>query len=57
MMHVIEQTEKPGPGNLAGSYKNRKTRNLAMSDFRYLCFIKTMRNVIYCLKVCVLTDI
>ena len=28
-----------------------------MSDFRELCFIKTMRNVIYCLKVCVLTDI
>ena len=46
MTHVIEQTEKPGPGNLAGPYKNRKTRtlvgpyknrktgNLAMSDFR-----------------------
>ena len=29
-----------------------------MSDFRELCFIKTMRNVIYCLlKVSVLTDI
>ena len=28
-----------------------------MSDFRELCFIKTMRNVIYCLKVRVLTDI
>ena len=27
-----------------------------MSDFRELCFIKTMRNVIYCLKVCVLTN-
>ena len=28
-----------------------------MSDFRELCFIKTMRNVIYYLKVRVLTDI
>ena len=28
-----------------------------MSDFRELCFIKTIRNVIYCLKVRVLTDI
>ena len=28
-----------------------------MSDFRELCFINTMRNVIYCLKVRVQTDI
>ena len=28
-----------------------------MSDFRELCFIKTMRSVIYCLKVRVVTDI
>ena len=28
-----------------------------MSDFRELCFIKIMHNAIYCLKVCVLTDI
>ena len=28
-----------------------------MSDIRELCFIKTMRNDIYCLKVRVLTDI
>ena len=28
-----------------------------VSDFRELCFIKTMCNVIYCLKVRVLTDI
>ena len=28
-----------------------------VSDFRELCFIKTMRNVIYCLKVRVLADI
>ena len=28
-----------------------------MTDFRELCFRKTMRNVIYCLKVRVLTDI
>ena len=28
-----------------------------MSDFRELCSIKTMLNVIYCLKVRVLTDI
>ena len=28
-----------------------------MSDFRELCFIKTMHNVIYCSKVRVLTDI
>ena len=28
-----------------------------MSDFRELCFSKTMHNVIYCLKVRVLTDI
>ena len=27
-----------------------------MSDFRELCFTKTMRDVIYCLKVCALTD-
>ena len=39
--------EKPG--------KNIGLKN--MSDFRELCFIKTMRNVIYCLKVRVLTDI
>ena len=28
-----------------------------MSEFRELYFIKTMRNVIYCLKVRLLTDI
>ena len=28
-----------------------------MSDFRELCFTKTIRNVTYCLKVRVLTDI
>ena len=28
-----------------------------MSDFRELCFTKTTRNVSYCLKVHVLTDI
>ena len=28
-----------------------------MSDFRELCFIKTIRNMSYCLKVRVLTDI
>ena len=28
-----------------------------MSDFRELCFMKTIRNVSYCLKVHVLTDI
>ena len=28
-----------------------------LSDFSELCFIKTMRNLIYCLKVRVLTDI
>ena len=28
-----------------------------MSDFRELCFVKMMRNVIYCLKFRVLTDI
>ena len=28
-----------------------------VSDFTELCFIKTMCNVIYCLKVRVLTDI
>ena len=28
-----------------------------MSEFRELCFIKTMRKVIYCLKVRVLIDI
>ena len=39
--------EKPG--------KNIGLKN--MSDFRELCFIKTMCNVIYCLKVRVLTDI
>ena len=27
-----------------------------MSDFWKLCFIETMRNVIYCLKVRVLTE-
>ena len=27
-----------------------------MSDLRELCFVKTMRNAIYCLKVRVLTD-
>ena len=28
-----------------------------MPDFKELCFIKTMRNVIYCLKVRVITNI
>ena len=62
--------EKPGPlktwtqKNLdpekIGSGKNGKNRtNIRlknMSDFRESCFIKTMRNVIYWLKVHVVTD-
>ena len=28
-----------------------------MSDFRELCFVQAMRNVIYCLKICALRGI
>ena len=59
--------EKPGPGKtwtLTGTLKNLGPKKHGinvglkfMSDFRELCFIKTMRNVIYYLKVRVLTDI
>ena len=55
---------KPGPGPWALTLKNRDPEkpgiNIGwknMSDFKKLCFTKTNRNVIYCLKVCVLTDI
>ena len=61
--------EKPVPGK-TWTLKNLRTlKNMdpkkhginiglkCMSDFRELCFIKTMRNVIYCLKVRVQTDI
>ena len=59
----------PEPGPWTGTLKTWTLKNLDpekpginmglknMSDFRQLCFIKTMRNVIYCLKVRVLTDI
>ena len=60
--------EKPGTWK-TWTQKNLDSRKLGpkkheiniglkcMSDFRELCFIKTMRNVNYCLKVHVLTDI
>ena len=52
---------KPGPGHWTRTLDPEKpVRNIGlknMSDFRELCFIKTMRIVIYCLKVRVLTDI
>ena len=53
--------EKPGPWKI-WTLKNLDPEkhgiNIGlrnMSDFRELCFIKIMRNVIYCLKVRVLT--
>ena len=61
---IIRLLLKPGPGPWTRSLKNLDPEkpgiNIGlknMSDFRELCFIKTMRNVIYCLKVRVLTDI
>ena len=60
---------KPGPGPWTRTLKKKRLFyvdpekhgiNIGlknMCDFRELCFIKTMRNVIYCLKVRVLTDI
>ena len=52
---------KPGPGHWTRTLDPEKpVINIGlknMSDFRELCFIKTMRIVIYCLKVRVLTDI
>ena len=44
--------EKPGPEKRG---INIGLKN--MSDYRELCFTKTIRNVSYCLKVRVLTDI
>ena len=55
--------EKPGPRKtwtLKNLDPDKYRINIGlkyMSDFRELCFIKTKRNVIYCLKVRVLTDI
>ena len=60
------RTLDPGPGPWI---RTRTLKNLEpekpginiglknMSDFRELCFTKTIRNVSYCLKVRVLTDI
>ena len=53
----------PGPRktwnlkNLDPEKHERNIRLKNMSDFRELCFIKTICNVIYCLKVRELTDI
>ena len=55
--------EKPGPWQTwtletLNPKKHGITIELkCLSEFRELCFIKTMRNVIYCLIVRVLTDI
>ena len=66
---ILDQTlknldhEKPGPRKtwtLKDFDPEKHGINIGlknMSDFRELCFIKTMLNVIYCLKVRVLTDI
>ena len=60
---------KHRPGPWTRTTKNLDPKNLdpkkheiniglkCVSDFRELCFIKTMGNVIYCLKVHELTDI
>ena len=54
--------KKPGPRktrtlkNLDPKKHGINRRLKCMSDFRGLCFIETMRNVIYCLKVHVLID-
>ena len=50
-------TLDPDPKNLDPEKPGTNIGLKNMSDFRWLCFIKTMRNVIYCLKVRVLTDI
>ena len=54
----------PEPGPWARTLKNldseKPGKNIGlknMFDFRELCFTKTIRNVSYCLKVRVLTDI
>ena len=55
--------EKPGPRktwtlkSLDPEKHGINVGSKHMSDFSELCFIKTMRIVIYCLKVRVLTDI
>ena len=57
------EPEKPRPWktwtlkNLDPENHRINIRLKNMSDFRELCFIKTMRNVIYCLKIRVLADI
>ena len=52
---------KPGPGPWTLDPDPEKpginTGLKYMSDFRELCFTKTIRNVSYCLKVRVLTNI
>ena len=52
---------KPGPGSWTLDPDPEKPGiNIGlknMSDFRELCFMKTTRNVSYCLQVRVLTDI
>ena len=52
--HMKELLLKPGPGPWTRTLKNRDPEKPGisiglknMSDFRELCFIKTMRNVIY----------
>ena len=58
------RTLDPDPGSWTRTLKNLEPEkpgiNIGlknMSDFRELCFTKTIRNVSYCLKVRVLTDI
>ena len=55
---------KPGSGPWTQTLKNLDPEkhgiNIGLKNmpgFRELCFIKIMRNVIYCLEVLVLTDI
>ena len=57
---TLDPDPGPDPKNLKNLDPEKPGINIElknMSDFRQLCFIKTMRNVIYCLKVRVLTDI
>ena len=50
----------PGPGTLKNLDPEKPGINIGlknMYDFRELCFTKTIRNVSFCLKVRVLTDV
>ena len=63
-IRTLNPGQDPGPEPWTQTLKNLdpekpgiNIRLKNMSDFRELCFTKTLHNVSYCLKVRVLTDI